>query len=183
MTAPPFPAAAIAAVRADIESHLRIAASAEPALTERVAATALALCEAFTGTALIVREHDEILAGERRWQRLTAAPVLAVTGVAALDAGGQETALAPESHAVDIDPAGYGWIRVTAPGIARVRVRHSAGLAAGWGDVPPPLAQGVLLLAAHLFEARGGDAAPPAAVSALWRPWRRLRLRSPERAA
>jgi hypothetical protein len=36
------------------------------------------------------------------------------------------------------------------------------------------VAQGVVLLAAHLFEHRGDGATPPAAVAALWRPYRRL---------
>ena len=48
--------------------------------------------------------------------------------------------------------------------------------AATWDAVPAPIAQGVAMLVAHLFDARGGDAAPPAAVAALWRPWRQVRL-------
>ena len=39
-----------------------------------------------------------------------------------------------------------------------------------------PWATGVVLLTAHLFDHRGGESAPPAAVTALWRPWRRMRL-------
>jgi hypothetical protein len=42
--------------------------------------------------------------------------------------------------------------------------------------LPAPVMQGVVLLAAHLFEHRDASAAPPAAVAALWRPYRRLRL-------
>ena len=42
--------------------------------------------------------------------------------------------------------------------------------------IPAPVLQGVVLLAVHLFEHRDGAAAPPAAVAALWRPYRRLRL-------
>jgi uncharacterized phiE125 gp8 family phage protein len=53
-------------------------------------------------------------------------------------------------------------------------VRYVAGAATRWGAVPAPVAQGVLLLAVHLFEHRGGAATPPAAVAALWRPYRRL---------
>jgi hypothetical protein len=45
-----------------------------------------------------------------------------------------------------------------------------------WDALPPPVAQGVVLLIAHLFADRDGTAAPPAAVAALWRPWRRMRL-------
>ena len=53
---------------------------------------------------------------------------------------------------------------------------------AGWDAVPAPVAQGVAMLAAHLFDHRESDALPPAAVAALWRPYRRMRL-SPEVAA
>jgi hypothetical protein len=46
----------------------------------------------------------------------------------------------------------------------------------GWDAVPAPVAQGVAMLVAHLFDARGGDALPPVAVAALWRPYRQVRL-------
>lgn len=48
-----------------------------------------------------------------------------------------------------------------------------------WSDLPAPIAQGVVMLVAHQFGDRGGDREPPAAVSALWRPYRRVRLGAP----
>ena len=96
-------------------------------------------------------------------------------------ADGAAFALAADAYAIDIDAGGQGWLRVLAPGAAgRARVTYQAGLAADWAGVPAPLAQGVVLLAAHLFSGAAGE--PPAAVTALWRPWRRLRLAG-ERAA
>ena len=69
-------------------------------------------------------------------------------------------------------------MRVIAPGAAgRVAVSFTAGLAADWGALPPPLAQGVAMLIAHLFNDRDGGRAPPAAVAALLRPYRAMRLR------
>lgn len=47
---------------------------------------------------------------------------------------------------------------------------------ADWAAVPPPVAHGMVVLAAHLFENRGRGDLPPAAVAALWRPYRRLGL-------
>ncbi|MEG3163785.1 head-tail connector protein [Sphingomonas sp. PB2P19] len=47
---------------------------------------------------------------------------------------------------------------------------------ASWAAVPAPIAQGVAMLVAYLFEARSDDGAPPAAVAALWRPYRQVRL-------
>jgi uncharacterized phiE125 gp8 family phage protein len=101
-----------------------------------------------------------------------------------LPAEGAAFALPADSYAIDIDANGDGWVRVTAAGAAgRVRMTFAAGAAAGWGDLPPPIAQGVVLLAAHCLEARIEGAAPPAVVAALWRPWRRMRLRDARRSA
>ncbi|MCD2325531.1 hypothetical protein LQ953_16050 [Sphingomonas sp. IC-56] len=173
MDAPPFAAGVLAAARDAAKAHLRIAGSAEDdALTAHVAA-ALALCEAFTGTSLVTREWQETLPADRGWRRLGTTPVVAIHSVS--DAGG--VAMPAASYAIDLDAFGQGWVRVTAPGGTRlVRVGYRAGLAAGWDALPAPIAQGVVLLAAHLFEARAIGGAPPAAVAALWRPWRRVRL-------
>lgn len=184
MTPPPFPGAAIAGARAAAKAHLRIAGDGEDALIETYAATALALGEAFTGTAWIARDWIDVMPVSRAWQRLGVGPVGAITAVEGLPAEGEAFALPSDAYAVDIDASGDGWVRTIAPGAAgRVRVTLSAGAAAGWGDLPPPLAQGAVLLIAHLFEHRERDAPPPAAVSALWRPWRRMRLGAGRHAA
>lgn len=113
----------------------------------------------------------------RAWQRLGIGGVTAIESVEGLPADGAAFAMPVDAYGIDIDAHGEGWVRVGAPGAAgRVRITFGAGAAAGWGDLPPPLAQGAVLLIAHLFEHRETDAAPPAAVSALWRPWRRVRL-------
>ncbi|HEX8445121.1 MAG TPA: head-tail connector protein [Sphingomonas sp.] len=43
-------------------------------------------------------------------------------------------------------------------------------------DMPAPVRQGIVRLAAYLYAHRDDDAAPPAAVAALWRPFRQVRL-------
>jgi hypothetical protein len=60
--------------------------------------------------------------------------------------------------------------------VARDHVEQMRDGSVGWDAVPAPVAQGVAMLVAHLFEARGGDVAPPVAVAALWRPYRQVRL-------
>jgi uncharacterized phiE125 gp8 family phage protein len=165
MTPSPIPAAAIAAACAAARLQLRIEGAGEDALLARHAETAFALCEAFTGRATIAREWTEPVAADGCWQALDMGPVLAITGVA-----GQPS----DAYAIDIDASGDGWVRL-GQGEPAV-VRFTAGLAADWETLPAPLAQGVVLLIAHLFEARADGAAPPAAVAALWRPWRRMRL-------
>ena len=54
----------------------------------------------------------------------------------------------------------------------------AAPLADDWGEVAAPLKEGIIRFAAHLYADRGASALrePPAAVAALWRPWRELRL-------
>ena len=102
---------------------------------------------------------------------------------AAPDPAQRDVAIAPltaDSYAVDIDAAGEGWVRLTAPrDEKKVSVGYVAGLADDPNGVPEAVRQGIVRLAAHLYvhrdAANGGG--PPAAVTALWRPWRRLRLR------
>nr|WP_241769333.1 head-tail connector protein [Sphingomonas melonis] len=93
------------------------------------------------------------------WQRLAAMPVRGIIGGSGLG--------------IDIDAGGVGWVKVDG---GETLVRYSAGLAAAWEALPEAVMQGVVLLAAHLFERRDGEAMPPAAVAALWRPYRRMRL-------
>lgn len=64
-------------------------------------------------------------------------------------------------------------------GGARLQVEYRAGIATDWMGVPEPLRQGVLRLTAYLYAQRGeagapGQGDPPAAVAALWRPYRRM---------
>ena len=50
------------------------------------------------------------------------------------------------------------------------------GFAGGaWEALPAPIAHGLAVMTAYLWERRG-DAVPPAAVAALWRPYRQLGL-------
>lgn len=56
-------------------------------------------------------------------------------------------------------------------------VTYRAGMAEAMGDLPDALRQGIVRLAADHYLARGSESAtPPAVVSALWRPFRRMRL-------
>lgn len=180
MTAPPFPAAALAAARDAAKAHLRIDGDGENAALAARAEAALELCEAFTGSATLTRSRSEMLPASPWWQPLAAAPVLAITGVEGVATDGSTLPLAAGAHAVDIDAQGQGWVRLTAAVPARrLRVTYSAGIAAEWETLPAGLREGVVLLTAHLFEARAEGGAPPAAVAALWRPWRRMRLGMP----
>lgn len=164
---------------AEVKAYLRIATSEEDALLAGHVRSAAEACEAFTGRVLIERAAAETLPASPAWARLGAAPVRSIESVAALGADGSERALAAQDYTIDIDAAGEGWVRLLARiEERRIRVGYAAGLAADPNGVPEPLRHGVLRLAAHLYAQRdsGRPAEPPAAVTALWRPWRRLRL-------
>lgn len=183
MTALPPPAAAVAAARADTKQWLRSANDAEDGVLDALVESALVFCEEWTGTLLVARDCQDRFDPQHGWRRLSARPVRAITGVMVRDAADNALPLSVGDYAMDIDADGIGWVRVSpdAGGAAHVaHVEYQAGLASQWASVPEPLAQGVVLFAAHLFNARDADAAPPAAVRALWRPWRPVRL-LPER--
>jgi hypothetical protein len=159
-----IPPAAIAGAVAAAKGVLRLDASGEDALLATLAASAVLIAEAFVGARLIVRGFEDRVAADGRWHPLVATPV---------------TTLVAAGLAVDIDAAGTGWVRAHGGGV--VGVTYAAGLAATWEAVPAAIAQGVALLVAHLFEHREHGAAPPAAIAALWRPWRRVRVGSARR--
>jgi hypothetical protein len=76
-----------------------------------------------------------------------------------------------------LDPSDGSPLASQVTGVPRLQVSGTAGIADGENDVPEAIRQGVLRLVAHLFTDRDGDGGePPAAVTALWRPYRRLRL-------
>lgn len=165
------------------KGFLRVERSDEDGLIGALAAAAAELCEAFTERALLVRGFSETIPASRAWQRLGRSPVRAILSVEALAAEGPAEPLAAGLYAIDIDAEGDGWVRLTDPGeLRRIRVGYEAGLASDWAQLPAALRHGILRLAAHFYTVRAAEGTrpaepPPASVTALWRPWRRFRLR------
>lgn len=172
------PAAADAV--SEVKAYLRLESDAEDTLIARLIAAAIAVCEGFTGVQLIARDGTETIPAAREWRRLSLTPVRAIMVIEGAAAGGDAFTLPSEAFAIDIDGNGDGWVRVTVPGPARRAIVHyRAGLAEDWSELPEPMRQGIVRLATHLYSHRDAadQAGPPAAVAALWRPWRRMRLR------
>jgi uncharacterized phiE125 gp8 family phage protein len=157
---------------AECKAALRLERDDEDAVIAGHIRTAMALCEAFTGLWLIEREGEQRLAGDLAWQRLLAAPVVVVSGVFA------GPAALPDGWEAEVTSDAAGWVRLTRKPDTPVVVRFRAGLASDWNGVPEPLRAGIVRLVSHFFTHRdAADAGPPpAAVAALWRPWRRLAL-------
>lgn len=165
---------------AELKEWLGITTTGEDATLAALLLAALESCEAFTGTLPIESQCEEVLPVTAGWTMLDTRPVHAISQVESIPVTGPRVPLDASAFAIDLAADGSGLVRVIEPGLAtRIAVRFTAGLAPGWNALPQGLRHGVVRLAAYQYRAR--DAAgevphPPAAVAALWRPWRRLRL-------
>ena len=166
----------------ELKAWLGITTSRDDAELTALLMTALDLCEGFTGAMPLQAGCEEVLPASGDWQTLSTRPVQAMTGVAKIAATGQRTGLTASDYEFDIDAAGAGRIRTKVPlDQSRVAVSFTAGLATSWSALPDPLRHGIMRLAAHEHRLRDGERttqrlSPPAAVVALWRPWRTMRL-------
>ena len=162
----------------EAQAFLRIETGEEEALLAGLIRTASAVCESFLNQVVIAREFAVDLPASSAWERLSVAPVRSIARVEAIEDNGTAVAMLPGEYAVDIDADWIGGVRVaSASAVRRVRVNGSAGMADEPNGVPEPIRHGVLRLVGHLFASRdGSDGAPPAAVTALWRPYRKARL-------
>lgn len=163
----------------ELKDWLAITTAREDTALLALLHASLGTCEAFIRQAPIETEFEEILPRMNSWQTLSTQPVRAITGLAALGDDGTRAALPVESYLIDLSFDGTGRIRITNQ-IAekRLAVRFTAGIAADWESLPAALRHGVIRLAAHNFRQRENseDNHPPAAITALWQPWRRMRL-------
>ena len=161
------------------KTYLRIESDEEDASIAALLAAALRLAEEFLNQLLLRRTGVDRMSASSAWQRLGVTPVHAITGVTGIPAEGATFPLASDAYALDIDASGDGWVRIITPGAAgRVDVTVEAGMATDWDGLPEPVRLGVLRLLGHLHAHRDApdDLGPPAAVAALLRPWRRMRL-------
>lgn len=165
---------------AELKAFLRITVSDEDALLAGLVRAAADLCEAFTGRALIDRDVEERIAATTTRARLAMGPVRTIASVAAMDEAGATVELDADAYTAEVDAGGEGWVQLRSVGDARrLLVAYRAGMATDWNGIPEMLRHGILRLAAQYYLRRGeqGEMEVPAAVTALWRPWRRLRLR------
>ncbi|MEW4449672.1 phage head-tail connector protein [Qipengyuania sp. JC766] len=162
-----------------LRQWLAIHTDAQDALLESLLRAAADTCEAFTGVMPLAQACEAILPAQPGWQALPTAPVNAITAVSAVPAQSARFALSPADYEIDIDAHGTGRVRLLRPsGPPRIAVAFAAGLAPEWEALPDALRHGIVRLAGHLYRERdsGQDLPPPAAITALWRPWRRMRI-------
>jgi uncharacterized phiE125 gp8 family phage protein len=165
---------------AELKQWLGITTSQDDAPLTALLRAGLDTCEAFTGSMPIEATCEEVLPLGSDWQSLSTRPVQAITAVQAIPASGTRSDLPADAYAIELDADGGGRVMVMTPGnAARLAVRFTVGLATSWELLPEALRHGILRLAAHQHRERetsGAGPIPPAAVAALWRPWRRMRL-------
>ena len=154
----------------------RIGTASDDAALGGLAASAIAHAEDFCGLIVFARAGTEILTACAEWTRMVATPMRSVGQVVGLPAESASFTLPAGAAHFDYDGTGDAFVRVSEPGSAgRIQVPFVAGLADDWPGCPDALRQGIVRLIAHLFTERESDT-PPAAVVALWRPWRRMRI-------
>ncbi|WP_229954429.1 head-tail connector protein [Parasphingorhabdus litoris] len=163
----------------DVKHFLRIDHGEDDGAITQFTQNAAHLCENFIGQLLIARTVCERIPARKEWQKLKRRPVQAITLVEAVASNGVRIPLPASDYAIDIDADGTGWVKLhPATDATRIAVTYEAGLAVDWTTIPMTLRQGVVRLAGYLYTHRDGvDAGrPPSAVTALWRPHRRMRL-------
>lgn len=172
-TPPDFSGEALAALK----EWLAITTPREDGLLVRLLASAHETCERFTGLMPLACSVEERFdpAAEHT---LTVRPVRGITGVTSLDAEGGASPVDPAGWTAAVAADGTGRICLDQPpDEGRLAVAFTAGIADGWATIPPALGEGIVRLAAHAYRSRDSvGREPPAAVAALWRAWRRLRL-------
>ena len=175
------PAVLAGAALDELKDWLAITTSKDDAALTALLLAALEMCEAFTGQMPLEATCEEILPADTCWRGLQTRPIQAVTGIEGIPAEGARFALAADVYAIDLDADGGAHVRIINQGAAgRIAVRFVAGLASDWVGLPDGLRHGIIRLAADGYRRRDGDGTgsqPPTAVAALWRPWRRMRLK------
>lgn len=168
-----------AAALAELKHWLAISRPDEDAALVRLLETSVTICEAFTGQSPLRQTVEETVPVTSGWQELATRPVLALVAAAVIAEDGTRTPLSQPEDVLELHIASSACVRIVQPveGGA-VALQLSVGIAADWDALPPPLAQGIIRLAAHHYRDRdsNGGGVPPASVTALWRPWRQVRI-------
>lgn len=173
------PAGLTGAPLAELKQWLAITTDAEDELLVDLLAVAHAMCERFTGLVPYNCEVRETFAATGIAFVFATRPVIGLIDATAIDHGLNRRLLdASEATFERVDADGGRLTLTSAIDEPQVEVRFYAGLTDDWSRIDDGLRQGIIRYAAHQYRERDGSAAdsPPAAIAALWRPYRRMRL-------
>lgn len=163
----------------DLKSWLGISRPSEDALLTDLLGASLSLCEAFTGQAPIEQTVEEKVPAYAGQYALRSRPVRALLSVELISDDGTRSALADSDYDFRIDDADVACLGVGQTLEGRgVAISTRVGIAADWANLPHALKQGAIRLSAFQYRDRDSlrTLPPPASVTALWRPWRSIRI-------
>lgn len=168
---------------AELKSWLGISRPNEDDLLVGLLQASLEMCEAFTGQAplsQLIEERIPVLAGHHC---SSSRPVTAFIAAEILAPDGTATALDPSDFELELRTAGNACLQLFSDVEGQaISIQLRVGIAASWEAVPAALKQGLIRLSAFQYRDRDRTigsktgAVPPASVTALWRPWRTIRL-------
>lgn len=161
----------------EVATYLKLDEAYDADLLARLVSSAREACELFTGQAMIHRDvsFEAVHQGTRFFLRGEPVAKLLETS---WTLGTDETTLNVADLVRGIH-AGRSYVELPhVPIGADVRVAYRLGMSADWNGVPETLRLGLLRLVAHQYENRSqpGIVALPGAVTALWQPYRQVRL-------
>ncbi len=176
---------------AEFKEHLRLGSGfadedVQDGLLSSYLRAAMAAVEARTGKILIERSFVWTVTGWRdgEAEALPVAPVNALVDLVLIGRDGAESLVAATRYRLVPDMQapvlrGAGLLLPSIPTAGSARVRFLAGYGPEWADLPPDLAQAVLMLASHYYEFRHDTSGPvglPNSVAGLIERFRTIRL-------
>ena len=176
---------------AELSAHLHLGTGfaddgSQNSVLESYLRAALSAIESRIGKAIFERRFQWTVFAwnDSGRQGLPIAPVSAIESLKIVNATGAETVVNPSTYQLvrdtmrpSIIASGGGFPNI--PGGGHADLTLLAGYSAVWSTIPTDLQQAVLLMAAHYFENRQGEANAtdlPATVLALIAPYRPMRL-------
>ena len=163
----------------DLKGWLGISRSQEDGQLTDLLGASLAMCEAFTGQMPIEQTVEEWVPNTRGEHSIATRPVRSFLSAERIAHDGTRSTLDAAAYEFRIDASQAACLSLDEDFEGQaIAVAFRAGLASEWSAVPQALKQGIIRLAAFHYRDRetGRDAIPPASVTALWRPWRIVRL-------
>lgn len=173
------PAVISAAPLAEIKSYLRLETADDDALLATLFRSALALAEDFLGEILLTSSWREVRSGVLTFT-LAQAPFQSLTVMSLTDANGLVTQIDPRTVTIDLTDHTEALLTLamSPPDRSRLTIDYVAGRASEWNSLPEPIRLGILRQTVHLYAHRDepSDVGIALAATALWRPYKRLRL-------
>lgn len=163
----------------NLKRWLAISRSGEDALLINLLASSLALCETFTGQVPVEQVFEERVPPTFGMHSLTTRPVQSLVSAELIQQGGARVALEDSDFVFEIDASGMACLELSKELEGRaVALSFLAGIAPDWTSLPSALKQGAVRLAAYHYRDRDSQQTtpPPASITALWRPWRAIRI-------